>query len=80
MSCLQESPSNELVAINTIDVGVATFSLILNRIHKIENEQMSNPLPIHAVNIPPITPTNYCEYLYEIIVFCYWSNNYQTSS
>lgn len=58
MSSLQKNPTHVLIAINTIDVGVATFSLILNRMHKMENEQMSTPLPVHALKVPPMTPKN----------------------
>ena len=68
MSSLQKKPTHVLIAINTIDVGVATFSLILNKMHKIENEQMSTPLPVHALNVPPTTPIGNC--ICEIILFC----------
>ena len=58
INSLQKNPTHVLIAIKTIDVGVATFSLILNKIHKIEKEQMSTPLPVQALNVPPIIPIN----------------------
>ena len=56
ISCLQYSPTQVFIAIRTTDVGVATFSLILNSKHKTENEQISTPLPARALNIPPMKP------------------------
>ena len=67
MSCLQKNPTHVLIAINTIEVGVATFSLILNKMHKMENEQMSTPLPVHALKVPPMTPT--VNTVYEIKIY-----------
>ena len=49
-------PTQVLIAINTIDVGVDTFSLTLNSKLSIENEQMSTPLPVMAEKIPPRKP------------------------
>ena len=56
ISCLQYSPTQVLIAIRTTDVGVATFSLILNSKHKTENEHISTPLPARALNVPPMKP------------------------
>ena len=67
MSCLQKNPTHVLIAINTIEVGVATFSLILNKMHKMENEQMSTPLPVHALKVPPMTPK--INTVYEIKIY-----------
>ena len=66
MSSLQKNPTQVFIAMSTIDVGVATFSLILNKMHKIENEQISTPLPVHALKVPPITPKS--ESIHEIII------------
>lgn len=44
------------MAINTIEVGVETFSLIRNNKLSIENEQISTPLPEIAENMPPMKP------------------------
>ena len=67
MSSLQKNPTHVLIAINTIEVGVATFSLILNKMHKMENEQMSTPLPVHALKVPPMTPK--INTVYEIKIY-----------
>ena len=67
ISSLQKNPTHVLIAIKTIDVGVATFSLILNKIHKIEKEQMSTPLPVHALKTPPIIPMS--NWFYNIILY-----------
>jgi len=37
-----------LIAIRTTEVGVDTFSLTLNNKLRIENEQISTPLPVMA--------------------------------
>ena len=66
MSSLQKNPTQVFIAMSTIDVGVATFSLILNKIHRIENEQISTPLPVHALKVPPMTPRS--ESIHEIII------------
>ena len=66
MSSLQKNPTQVFIAMSTIDVGVATFSLILNKIHRIENEQISTPLPVHALKVPPMTPRS--ESIYEVII------------
>ena len=66
MSSLQKNPTQVFIAMSTIDVGVATFSLILNKIHRIENEQISTPLPVHALKVPPMTPRS--ESIHTIII------------
>ena len=78
MSSLQKKPTHVLIAINTIDVGVATFSLILNKMHKIENEQMSTPLPVHALNVPPTTPIGNC--ICVTILFCNYNERIKAPS
>ena len=49
-------PTHVLIAINTIEVGVETFSLTLKSKLRIENEQISTPLPVIAEKIPPRKP------------------------
>ena len=44
------------IAIKTTDVGVATFSLILNSKLRTENEHISTPLPAKALKFPPTKP------------------------
>ena len=44
------------MAMSTIEVGVETFSLIRNNRLRIENEQISTPLPEIAENMPPMKP------------------------
>ena len=53
---LKYLPTHVLIAISTIEVGVETFSLIRKSRLRIENEQMSTPLPEIAENMPPINP------------------------
>ena len=46
-------PTHVLIAISTTDVGVETFSEILNNRLRMEKEQMSTPLPAMALKMPP---------------------------
>ena len=48
----KEVPKVALIAMRTIDVGVATFSLTLKSNVRIEKEQISTPLPATALKIP----------------------------
>ena len=48
----KEIPKVALIAMRTIDVGVATFSLTLKSNVRIEKEQISTPLPATALKIP----------------------------
>ena len=49
---VEKIPKVALIAMRTIDVGVATFSLTLKSKVSRENEQMSTPLPATALKIP----------------------------
>ena len=46
------------IAINTTDVGVETFSETLNNKLRMENEQISTPLPVMAEKMPPRKPVS----------------------
>ena len=49
-------PTKLFIAINTIEVGVDIFSLILKSRLRIEKEQISTPLPVTPEKIPPRKP------------------------
>ena len=51
------SPTQVLIAMRTMEVGVLTFSLTRNRSERTEKLQMSTPLPATELNIPPRNPT-----------------------
>merc|ERR1719500_234581 len=50
-------PTQVLMAIRTMEVGVETFSLTLKSRERTENEQMSTPLPATELKMPPRKPT-----------------------
>ena len=53
---LKYLPTKLFIAINTIEVGVDIFSLILKSRLRIEKEQISTPLPVTPEKIPPRKP------------------------